>query len=380
MRDAVRASIGHLVGHHVGLAYTTLAPVGPDGKVPDGEKVGQRGAWLEDLAIVPVAEDYRAYLDAWIDSFRGTTCRLFRLTLDRRLLIGHGNTSGSDVGLTVHHTWGTPLIPGSALKGITAHHVAESYGRPLDAAVAAPPRELWRGVTWKGRSVARGPGPSYRGLFGAPDAEDDVTGAAGATRGFVVFHDAQYLGVADRLVRDELSPNPERTCPFDRDVLTVHQSTYYNGHGAIDPSDHDDPNPVGFLTVSPRVQFVVALEGPADWTALAHRLLGEALASRGVGGKSTSGYGRGTLVEVQPPAPPPSALVTDFDAALGAQRDAGASQATLVAFIRDQWLERMRVAPASDRKAATVLIRKAIKRNAKSAAWIQDLCTGLEGG
>jgi CRISPR-associated protein Cmr6 len=36
--------------------------------------------------------------------------RVFELT--NRFLIGHGNASATDVGLSVHHTWGVSVILG----------------------------------------------------------------------------------------------------------------------------------------------------------------------------------------------------------------------------------------------------------------------------
>src|SRR5262249_32344393 len=189
---------------------TTLAPVDQGGKVLKDAK----DPWLSALAAIAISDDYRAHIDAWIASFAHTAARLFTLTLDARLLIGHGNASGTDVGLTVHHTWGVPIIPGSALKGTLAHHVATTYGSDPSVTTPDPAHDPWRRVGWAATAIARGPGELYRALFGAPDADDDrVTDVPGATRGYVVFHDALYLGVA-LPVRDVISPAPESTRPF----------------------------------------------------------------------------------------------------------------------------------------------------------------------
>jgi CRISPR-associated protein Cmr6 len=372
MRASIRRRVGLDAGDHVGLAYTTLAPIGPGGKVPDGDKE----PWLSRLAAIKIAPDYRVHVDAWLASFARGSARLFTLTLDARLLIGHGNASGSDVGLTVHHTWGVPIVPGSALKGILAHHVA-TYGPHPSETTPDPARDPWRGVGWSGTAVARGPGELYRALFGAPDADDDrATGAPGATRGYVVFHDALYLGDAPPVAREVISPAPESTQPFAADTLTVHQRLYYNEHGKSEPCDHDDPNPVGFLTVRPKAQFVVVLEGPPDWTALAGQLLREALAQRGVGGKTTSGYGRATLTDARAPAPPPSAAVAELGAWLEA-RDGAVAQRDHLARIRDEWLERLRALSEDDRTAATTLIRRAIN-SPRLKEQVDALCADIK--
>jgi hypothetical protein len=50
--------------------------------------------------------------------------------------------------------------------------------------------------------------------------------------------------------------------------------------------------PVSFLSARPGAQFLIALSGPPGWPELAQHLLLEALALWGVGGKTSSGYGR----------------------------------------------------------------------------------------
>src|SRR5690606_6863650 len=158
-----------------------------------------------------------------------------------------------------------------ALKGVLAHHVASLYGG----------HERWRGVTWDGHRIAKGPGELYRTLFGAPDADDDPKNDPGARAGNVVFHDALYIPSSCAMDR-----------PFAREILTVHLRPYYDKHGQTAPNDYEDPVPVGFLNVRPGACFLLALSGRADWTELALALLLEALRARGVGGKTSLGYGR----------------------------------------------------------------------------------------
>lgn len=274
---------------HVGLAYDAWAPVGGDGKLPDEA----RPRWLGRLSRLHMSPDYHHAFKRWEKSFGLPGDRTFKLELQSRLLVGHGNSSATDVGLTVHHTWGVPVIPGSALKGLVAHYVDAVYG-PDDP--DRPPweqpddeqryRARYQGVTWKSRRIHRGPGDIYRALFGAPEAEMDGVmrqhdPGAGASRGLVTFYDALY--VPGSVQGDQ---------PYAIDVLTVHQKEYYRSSGSYGPNDYDSPNPVAFLTVRPRAQFLFALSGPPDWTELAERLLRDALARWGVGGKTNAGYGR----------------------------------------------------------------------------------------
>jgi CRISPR-associated protein Cmr6 len=273
---------------HLGLAYDAWAPVGDDGKVPD-EK---RAEWLSALAAIAVPGDYARSFERWRQSFSAAGDRVFELELASRLLVGHGNSSATDVGITVHHTWGVPVIPGSALKGLAAHYVDAVYGpsdptrAPWEQEGDERTRADYQGVTWRGQRIERGPGAVYRALFGAPDAEaDDAMREkgfeAGASAGLVTFHDALYV---PRSIRGDK--------PFASDVLTVHQKSYYESTGGSWPNDYEGPNPVTFLTVRPGVRFLFALSGPADWTELAEQLLRDALGKWGVGGKTSAGYGR----------------------------------------------------------------------------------------
>lgn len=287
VRDALRV-VEDPIPDHPGLAYEVWAPVGADGKVPDGCKA----AWLSAVASRSVATGYAAAYGRWKASFRPPRDRTCELVLVSRLLVGHGNASATDVGLTLHRAWGVPVVPGSALKGLLAHYIEAVYG-PEDPSLepeAQPAglereRTRYRGPIWDGPRVVRGPGDFHRGLFGAPEVrtiaegQDPEPGSAGE----VTFHDALYVpgsAAGDR--------------PLAPDVLTVHQPAYYNARGAKNawPNDYDAPNPVAFLTVRPGARLLFALSGPPDWTELAERLLADALGLWGVGGKTSAGYGR----------------------------------------------------------------------------------------
>jgi CRISPR-associated protein Cmr6 len=287
---------------HLALAYDAWAPCGDDGRVPDNRRV----QWLSEIAGIGVAPDYACGFERWKASFSAEGDRLAELTLTSRLLVGHGNGSATDVGLTVHHTWGVPVIPGSALKGLVAHYVDATYGptdagkKPWEQPDDERGRADYQGVIRYRRRIERGPGAIYRVLFGAPDAsEDDAMRkrglAAGATAGVVSFHDALY-------VPGSIAGNK----PFAADVLTVHQKSFYESSGQIAPNDYDSPNPVAFLTVRPKCRFLLALSGPSEWTELAGKLLADALRNWGVGAKTAAGYGIAVVGDWKCPEPRPS--------------------------------------------------------------------------
>lgn len=232
----------------------------------------QRLAWFEGLAS-PNAKTVRQAC-----SFS------LRTAGDQRLVIGMGRATPLEVGLTLHRTYGFPVLPGSALKGLAAHY-CDSQAND-DATLI----ELRRVVTCE-TSVSARTGEQYRTLFG--DTENT---------GFIVFHDAWMEPIGNH--------------PFDglhRDVMTPHHGDYYmedryETANAIDASvraldgtivparSFDDPFPVPFLSIAGSFHFVLecmdSSESGKRWLDWSIGLLQAALYDWGIGGKTTSGYGR----------------------------------------------------------------------------------------
>lgn len=178
------------------------------------------------------------------------------------MAIGLGNESPTEVGLSLQHTYGMPVIPGSALKGLC--------------------RRAAEGLATAGKDGAK----QWEALFGSTSAASHIT-----------FWDAWY------------DPGSVDGRPLKRDVITVHHPHYYNHRGQDSswPTDFDDPNPVPFLVVRPKARFLYVIGGPGQgWAASAGKLLRWGLENQGVGGKTNAGYGRfGAWHEIQPPPPPP---------------------------------------------------------------------------
>lgn len=291
----MRKSLEQLNGalpDHAGLAYDMYAPLGKDGKIPDG----LRDPWFQKLELLTVNPDYQYFFDRWRESLISDGAQWMVVEMDSRLLVGHGNPSPTEVGITLHHTWGVPMIPGSTLKGLLNHYLQITFGpdseqkHPYAQDHPQKDRRDYQGVSWQGKKIYHGPGAVHRALFGAPEAETDevmrrnypeLAHLIGASRGLVQFHDALYVPGS--------IPNEQ---PFSKDILTVHQKEYYNSQGSSWPNDYDDPNPVAFLTVRPKARFFIALTGPAQWTDFAIFLLETALCDWGIGGKTAAGYGQ----------------------------------------------------------------------------------------
>lgn len=202
---------------------------------------------LNSACNVPVSPAYHTAFNRWQQSLaQQEDIILGTFVLTDRLLVGLGDTGVLETGLTLHHTYGTPFIPGSAFKGLLRHVLSG------EGAEAVAERQV---------------------LFGETKMA-----------GYFTYYDALYI-----------PGSAANDLPLRGDVLTVHHPQYYTNANHRLPTDFDDPIPVPFLSASGR--YLLALRGPdVAWRQRAFTLLGEALALYGIGGKTSSGYGRGELL------------------------------------------------------------------------------------
>lgn len=261
MRKAIVAlSNRRSAGQHPGLLlhrYLAKAAAG------DGGDPAEKRALL--LAAICAAQDtdvqqlYQAAYRRWEASLPPQTVRM-QLVSAGRLIVGLGSENVLEAGITLHHTYGLPILPGSALKGLAAHYCDQVWGSAEEG--------FRKGGTY------------HRLLFGTTDES-----------GCILFHDGWLVpGLGNS--------------PLKLDVMTPHHLHWLDG--GVPPTDFDSPNPVPFLSVSGTFSIAVSWCGPQSdqaqrWTELASQVLSDALQHWGIGGKTSSGYGRLT----PPPAPPP---------------------------------------------------------------------------
>jgi CRISPR-associated protein Cmr6 len=177
-----------------------------------------------------------------------------RMFTQGRMVHGLGSQNVLEAGITLHHLYGTPIIPGSSLKGVASHYC----------------NEVWSLSDERFKEK----GEYHNILFGTQESA-----------GHIIFHDGWIIpsslktGVKTGLVMD---------------IMTTHHPHYYSGDAA--PTDYDSPVPISFLSV--HGEFLIAVscdvqnEMGEKWSELALNLLKETLIQQGVGGKTSSGYGR----------------------------------------------------------------------------------------
>jgi CRISPR type III-B/RAMP module RAMP protein Cmr6 len=215
-----------------------------------------------------------------------------------RLVVGLGNkTNAYEIGLSLHGSYGWPVIPGSSLKGLAAAWAVASRADPAHVCrVLGWPRSDVSAPTLSPESAVS-PAPEMAPAQEAaadPDFGQPGGGQAGAGkkrlggRGSVCFLDAIPAG----------SP-----AQVDVDVLTPHVKDYYENTAVrgsrepVPPAEYHNPVPVHFLTVAGA--FAVDLYGPSrDDVKQAAQWLTAAGDRLGVGGKTAAGYGYLAITEL----------------------------------------------------------------------------------
>jgi CRISPR-associated protein Cmr6 len=251
-----------------------VAPPGPG----DGHRVrldddGQRALlrWAADQALGQACDlvaDVARRRDAAVAALRrqGLCVRRLRAQPEWRLAVGLGNKANAhEIGLSLHGTYGWPVIPGTSLKGLAAAWAVASDADPADVRrVFGTPR----------LDVPPPPAPSPDGEGGGGAREPKTS------RGTVSFLDAIPAGAPVKV---------------EADVMTPHVKPYYDAIAKQSsepppPAEYHNPVPVHFLTV--RGTFAVDLYGRDDNDLnLASEWLRRAGEDFGAGGKTAAGYG-----------------------------------------------------------------------------------------
>jgi len=175
--------------------------------------------------------------------------------LNSRLLVGSGNPSPTEVGMTFSRNYGVPVIPGSAIKGCFAHYLKERLKEKEEDDEKLIDKE------------------TFRYLFGEDldkKREDNI-------RGSLIFLDAIPM-----------------TLEFGLDIVNNHFQPYYM-QKEHPPNDWYNPVPVTYLVVEKGTfRFTILIDGKLDENT--KRTIKDEfknmLKSYGIGAKTNYGYGR----------------------------------------------------------------------------------------
>lgn len=212
----------------------------------------------ENKLISSISKRQQSYIK---DSYFQSISLIFKT--DWRLIVGLGCESVYETSILLHHIYGIPFIPGTAIKGaMRSYIIAEIHdGSEVDA------------LRDKG----------FRTLFGSEDI-----------KGKLVFFDAF----------------PSNPPTIRTDVMTPHYSEYYSSNDKM-PADYYDPTIIPFLTVE-NTSFITTIAIQPENNQVIKRDEGSMVAdfyvgskpleiavehlpivfkSHGIGAKSAVGYG-----------------------------------------------------------------------------------------
>lgn len=235
-----------------------------------------------------------------------------------RLAIGMGNASIFENSLTLHHIYGIPYIPASAVKGIVRSWLIQEYFSKDSNIKDSKGSEY--SESGEGKALRN---ESFCYIFGTPPDFEiekannetgkkkplkhksiilDKDGSPTAHQGNVVFFDAYPINKPNVVV----------------DIINPHYPDYYNEKNPKPPADWQNPVPIFFLTIKDTdFQFLfgvrkgcikdelekleqVSFEHPSEpeynkkgsVVDVLNQLLEEALGCNGAGAKTSTGYGR----------------------------------------------------------------------------------------
>ncbi len=211
------------------------------------QKSEGKGGWLREIASGD-------YIDArliqglyrrWLNMTTAVGALHFSAVTDWRMVVGLGGETVLETDMTLHHLYGIPYIPGSALKGLTRAYVT--------------------GEVFPSKDIEHD-NETVKQIFGSQEHA-----------GTVIFFDAMPV---------------DGKATFVLDIMNSHYPNYYGEKKP--PTNDQNPNPVTFLTVTNTAfMFALAPRNPRyiDDVNTAKDWLQKALEKYGVGGKTSAGYG-----------------------------------------------------------------------------------------
>jgi CRISPR-associated protein Cmr6 len=185
--------------------------------------------------------------------------------------------------LCLHRIYGFPIIPGSAVKGVTRAwafwKIAEQVTLPQSAL-----RQLER-------LLSEGDEQEQKQLWTELQPSRDFSDWQSLSREFYcVFGTTERRG---QVVFFDAYPSDPRRLKVELDILNPHYGPYYSdGQARTPPADYNDPRPTYFLTVGKNTPFRFAVTSKDSTLAnTARGWLKDALRNIGIGGKTAAGYG-----------------------------------------------------------------------------------------
>jgi CRISPR-associated protein Cmr6 len=191
------------------------------------------------------------------------------LSLSWRLVIGLGASHPQETSMTIHHIYGIPYIPGSAIKGVTRHWAILKFAEEISKSENS---EFEKAIERVIKALENGEKMDLK----VEDLEfNQLIEIFGTQKqqGKVIFFDGYPVGEIKLKI----------------DIMNPHYPKYYSE--GQPPADWQSPVPIKFLTVEDtKFQFYLVSK-IEDLLKKSLDLFKEALKCHGIGAKTALGYG-----------------------------------------------------------------------------------------
>ena len=273
----MRQALNNLNIRHLGIRYDHALGIQPQEwtSLEQDAQIRAKDRFLAQLAeLQPETNGYGPYLA----DLRKALGEPIEVRFPGPLAVGLGQGHLLEQGLTLHWLFGTPLIHGSAVKGVCLREALIQCGllEEADRSAKRNPSKildfarLIDELRQSGEEAKAAQAEALRQVFGDP-------GGAGQVR----FHDALWV--------------PDGRSPLAVDVTNPHNQKWYMpdkpSHRPL-PDDTQAPIPVKNLVVRPGSRFYFWIVPEHDeWRDQLRNLLLSALRNLGIGAKTNVGYG-----------------------------------------------------------------------------------------
>lgn len=217
-----------------------------------------------------------------------------------RMIVGFGNESVYELSMTLHHIYGIPYIPGSAIKGVTRHwgllKLFESSEIDRFEEIGCLESFIESGKI-EDHKISYSLN-DFRNRFGYKVGPDNVITPSEKLYSFLkskvkeiedfreVFGTQEKAG---KIFFFDAYPTDEIHLKID--VMTPHYPKYYSGAQFTYPTDDQNPTPINFLTVE-NTKFCFHIAGyDNNLLNKTEDCLKDALQNHGIGAKTSVGYG-----------------------------------------------------------------------------------------
>src|SRR2546425_492888 len=96
----------------------------------DQSKGNSRSYLIKEVASLREPDEYEEFFKRWTKMLTDYDAQTHEAKVKGRMIVGLGSESVLETSITLHHTYGVPYIPGSALKGLAASYADKRLGDP----------------------------------------------------------------------------------------------------------------------------------------------------------------------------------------------------------------------------------------------------------